>query len=158
MHPRTEQVAAELARAGAGGPVRELAESTRTAAEAAAALGCPVGAIANSLVFFADEEPVLVLTSGAHRVDTAHVAAQLGVSALRRAGAEEVRAVTGQPIGGVSPLGHPQPVRTLVDTALDAFPVVWAAAGTPHAVFPTTAEELRRLCAAQPVTVTAGDS
>jgi prolyl-tRNA editing enzyme YbaK/EbsC (Cys-tRNA(Pro) deacylase) len=109
MHPNATAVAAALALAGATGEVRELADSARTAAQAAAALGCTVGAIANSLVFMADEHPVLILTSGAHRVDTAHVAGQLGVGAVRRATPEQVRAATGQPIGGVAPVGHPRP-------------------------------------------------
>ena len=106
----------------------------------------------------ADGEPVLILTSGGHRVDTAYVAGQLGVGALRRATPEQVRAATGQPIGGVAPVGHPSPVRTLVDTALAAYPVVWAAGGTPHTVFPTSYGELLRICSAQPITVTADES
>jgi len=153
MHPNTAAVADALARAGALGEVRELADSARTAAEAAAALGCTVGAIANSLIFLADDAPVLILTSGAHRVDTAHVARQLGVERLRRATPEQVRAATGQPIGGVAPVGHPQPVRTLLDTALAAYPVIWAAGGTPHTVFPTTYDELLRISVAQPISV-----
>ncbi|AEW93014.1 MULTISPECIES: YbaK/EbsC family protein [Streptomycetaceae] len=139
---RSRQVADALAAAGATGAVRELADSARTAAEAAQALGCEVGAIANSLVFIADDEPVLVLTSGRHRVDTAALAARLGHDVLRRATAQEVRDATGQAIGGVAPVGHPQPLRTVVDEALADYPRVWAAAGTPHTVFPTTAAEL----------------
>lgn len=158
MHPNATAVAAALARAGASGEVRELAESARTAAEAASALDCDVAAIANSLVFMADDEPVLILTSGAHRVDTGHVAGQLGVGVVRRATPEQVRAATGQPIGGVAPVGHPSPVRTLVDSVLAAYPVVWAAAGTPHTVFPTSYPELLRICAAQPITVTSSDA
>ena len=113
-----------------------------TAAAAAAALGVEVGAIANSLVFDADGEPLLVLTSGAHRVDTGKVAALLGVGRVRRASPEFVRAATGQVIGGVAPVGHPAPLRTLVDRALAGFPEVWAAGGIPHAVFPSTCAEL----------------
>lgn len=153
MHPNTAKVAAALTRSGAQGPIRELEESTRTAADAAAALGCPVGAIANSLVFVADSEPILVLTSGAHRVDTDHLAELLGVGQVRRATAAEVRTATGQPIGGVSPVGHDEPLRTLIDTALEAFPVVWAAAGTPRTVFSTSFLELTRICPGEPVTV-----
>ena len=153
MHPNTTAVAAALAEVGAGGEVRELTESARTAADAAAALGCDIGAIANSLVFMADEQPVLILTSGSHRVDTGYVAGQLGVGALRRANPDQVRAATGQPIGGVAPVGHPRPVRTLVDTALSGYPEVWAAGGTPHTVFPTSYPELLRICSAQPITV-----
>ncbi|WP_432487216.1 YbaK/EbsC family protein [Kineococcus sp. SYSU DK018] len=153
MHRNTAAVAAALRAAGCAGEVRELSVPARTAAEAAEALSCPVGAIASSLVFLADGEPVLVLTSGAHRVDTAHTAAQLGVADLTRPGAAEVRAATGQPIGGVAPVGHPAPLRTVVDVALAGFDVVWAAAGTPHAVFPTTFTELLRICDAEPVAV-----
>ena len=138
-------VVSALRAAGARGEVRVLDESARTAAEAAAALGCDVGAIANSLVFTADSEPLLVLTSGAHRVDTAAVAALLGVQQVRRADPETVRSATGQVIGGVAPVGHPAPLRTLVDTALQAHDVVWAAAGHAHAVFPTSYDELLRL-------------
>ena len=142
MHPSVSNVVAALRQRGAGGEVRVLDASARTAAEAAAALGCDVGAIANSLLFTADDEPLLVLTSGAHRVDTAAVAAVLGVQRVRRADPDTVRAATGQVIGGVAPVGHPAPLRTLVDTALAAHDVVWAAAGHAHAVFPTTYDEL----------------
>src|SRR5215510_8573737 len=101
--------------AGGGGDVVILPDSVHTAALAAEALGCEVGAIANSLLFDADGSPVLILTSGAHRVDTAKVAGEIGVQELRRAKPEFVRAHTGQVIGGVSPIGHPAPVPTYVD-------------------------------------------
>ena len=91
-----------------------------------------------------------MLTSGAHRVDTAKVAALLGVGALRRATPEFVRAATGQAIGGVAPVGHPAPLRTLVDVALAGHEVVWAAGGVPHVVFPTTYEELLRITGGDP--------
>src|SRR3954452_20306777 len=120
MHPNTANVAARLRELGATGEVRELPEAAPTAATAAAQLGCEVGAIANSLIFAADGEPLLVLTSGAHRVDTAKVAAQIGAAKVKRADPEFVRASTGQPIGGVAPVGHPRPVRTLVDKWLAA--------------------------------------
>lgn len=155
MHPNAMTVSRALAAAGAQGQVRELADAVRTAKDAAAALGCDPAAIANSLIFMADEQPVLVLTSGGHKVDTAHVAGVLGVRKLRRATPEQVRAATGQPIGGVAPVGHPQPVRTLVDVALQPCPKVWAAGGTPHTVFPTTYEELLRITGGEPVAVTA---
>lgn len=145
MHPKVLAVVAALRERGATGEVRVLDESARTAAQAAAALGVEVGAIASSLVFTADGEPVLVLTSGAHRVDTAVVAAVLGATSVRKADADTVRAATGQVIGGVAPLGHPAPLTTLVDSALAAYDVVWAAAGHAHAVFPTTYDELLRL-------------
>ena len=116
-----------------------------TAALAAAALSVEVGQIANSLIFDADGAPLLVLTSGAHRVDTAKVAELLGMQSVKRATPDFVREHTGQPIGGVAPLGHPKPVPTLVDVALGAFPVIWAAGGIPHAVFPTTFQEFVRI-------------
>ena len=147
------KVADALAAAGAGGQVRRLPEAATTAAAAAAQLGVEVGAIANSLVFDADGEPLLVLTSGAHRVDTARVAALVGVGALRRATPEFVREATGQPIGGVAPVGHPRPLRTLVDTDLDRYDRVWAAAGIPHTVFPTTYGELLRITGGTPAEV-----
>lgn len=130
---------------GASGEVVVLPESVHTAALAAAALGCEVGAIANSLLFDADGSPVLVLTSGAHRVDTAKVAATIGVSSLRRASPDFVRTHTGQVIGGVSPIGHPAPVPTYLDPWLRRHEVVWAAAGHPAAVFATTYDELAGL-------------
>jgi prolyl-tRNA editing enzyme YbaK/EbsC (Cys-tRNA(Pro) deacylase) len=142
MHKGTGAVAAALAVLAPGVEIRELSASTRTAADAAAALGCALGAIANSLVFMAGDQPVLILTSGAHRVDTELVATAIGAPSLRQATPDEVRAATGQPIGGVAPVGHPAPLRTLIDRALERYPVIWAAAGTPHAVFPTTCAEL----------------
>jgi prolyl-tRNA editing enzyme YbaK/EbsC (Cys-tRNA(Pro) deacylase) len=138
-------VATALRTAGVRGEVRELAASTRTAAEAAAALGCPVEAIANSLVFIADGAPVLVLARGGERVDLDRLARAAGATEVRRATPDEVRAATGQPIGGVAPVGHPARLRTFVDRSLARTPVLWAAAGTPHAVFATTYAELLRL-------------
>lgn len=139
---------AVLADAGAEGRVRILAEAAPTAAAAAALLGVEVGAIANSLVFVtAEGEPVLVMTSGAHRVDVAKAASLFGTAALRRADPEFVHAATGQRIGGVAPVAHPQPLRTLVDEDLQHYPQLWAAGGIPHAVFPTTFDELVRLTA-----------
>ena len=130
-----------------------LDNAVRTAAEAAAALGCEVGAIANSLIFMADRDPVLILTSGGHKVDTAYVAGIIGAARLARASPEQVRAATGQPIGGVAPVGHPQPVRTYVDAALRSYDVIWAAGGIPHAVFPTTFDELVRVTGADIIEV-----
>jgi prolyl-tRNA editing enzyme YbaK/EbsC (Cys-tRNA(Pro) deacylase) len=157
----TDPVIEQLRTSGAKGEVTTLAESARTAALAAAQLGVEVGAIANSLVFAvpnggSDEPPavpLLVLTSGAHRVDTRAVAEALGVARLERADPGFVRAHTGQAIGGVAPVGHPAPIRTLVDTALGRYPVVWAAAGHPHSVFPTTFEELVRITGGTPMAV-----
>ena len=126
-----------------------LPDAVTTAAAAAAALGVEVGQIANSLVFDADGAPLLVLTSGAHRVDTGKVAGLVGVQKVRRASPDFVRAATGQAIGGVAPVGHPAPLRTLVARALAQYGEIWAAGGIPHAVFPTTFAEL--------VTVTGGE-
>jgi prolyl-tRNA editing enzyme YbaK/EbsC (Cys-tRNA(Pro) deacylase) len=145
--------AAVLRDLGVSSEVRELPESAPTAAAAAAQLGCEVGAIANSLVFSADEAPLLVMTSGAHRVDTAQVARLIGVSAVQRADARSVRAWTGQAIGGVGPVGHPAPIRTLVDTWLEKYDVIWAAAGHPHTVFPTSFAELVRITDGTPAEV-----
>lgn len=153
MHPNVERVAQALSAVGGTGKVRELASSARTAALAAEQLGVPVGAIANSLIFDVDGAPLLVLTSGAHRVDTARVARLLGVAQLRRADPDFVRQHTGQPIGGVAPIGHPAPIGTLVDIALTPFPVVWAAAGHPSTVFPTSYAELLQITGGTPAEV-----
>ncbi len=147
MHPSAEHVASELRSLGVEGQVRELPEPAPTAATAAAQLGCEVGAIANSLLFSCDGEPLLILTSGAHRVNTAKVAAELGADKLTRADPDFVYASTGQRIGGVAPVGHPAAIRTLVDTALQGYEVVWAAAGHAHTVFPTSFTELVRITA-----------
>jgi prolyl-tRNA editing enzyme YbaK/EbsC (Cys-tRNA(Pro) deacylase) len=141
-HPNTIRVQEALVAAGVKAKVRILDDSARTAAEAAAALGVGVGQITNSLVFDADGEPLLVLTSGRHRVDTARVAALVGAAKVRRADPDFVREHTGVAIGGVAPVAHPRPLRTLVDIALADYDVVWAAAGHPHAVFSTTFDEL----------------
>ena len=152
-HPNVTAVRDALESAGVTAEIVVLDEAVHTATAAAAALEIEVGQIANSLIFDADGEPLLVLTSGAHRVDTAKVAAGLGIGKLRRATPEFVRAHTGQAIGGVAPLGHPKPVRTLVDTALERYPVIWAAGGIPRAVFPITYPELLRVTAATPADV-----
>ena len=138
---------------GVAGEVRELPEPAPTAATAAAQLGCEVRAIANSLIFSADGAPLLVMTSGAHRVDTTRVATLVGASVVQRADAGSVREWTGQAIGGVAPVGHPAPIRTLVDTWLESCDVVWAAAGHPHAVFPTSFAELIRITGGTPANV-----
>lgn len=134
-------------RAGCAAPasidgMRVLPDAVSTAAAAAGALGVEVGQIANSLVFTADDAPLLVLASGAHRVNVDYLARHIGVSVIARASAAYVREVTGQVIGGVAPVGHPRRLRTVVDTALARYPEVWAAGGVPHAVFPTTYQEL----------------
>ena len=146
----------EHSRLGGTGDVVILPDSAHTAALAAAALGCEVGAIANSLLFDAEGEPVLILTSGAHRVDTAAVAERIGVGRLKRADPEFVRHHTGQVIGGVSPLDHPAPVRTWIDPWLQRHPVIWAAAGHPAAVYSTTYDELVTMTGAVEVDVESG--
>lgn len=156
-HPSITRFRAAHAARGGTGDVVILPDSVHTAALAAEALGCEVGAIANSLLFAAHDgdavRPVLVLTSGAHRVDTAAVAGRIGVERLVRAKPEFVREHTGQVIGGVSPVGHPAPVPTYVDPWLKRHPVVWAAAGHPAAVFSTTYDELLALTGGVPVEV-----
>jgi prolyl-tRNA editing enzyme YbaK/EbsC (Cys-tRNA(Pro) deacylase) len=139
--------------AGGGGRVVILPDSVHTAALAAAALGCEVGAIANSLLFDAAGTPVLILTSGSHRVDTAVTAERIGVPALKRATPEFVREHTGNVIGGVSPLGHPAPVPTYLDIVLRQYAEIWAAAGHPAAVFSTTYDELLAMTGATEVEV-----
>jgi prolyl-tRNA editing enzyme YbaK/EbsC (Cys-tRNA(Pro) deacylase) len=159
LHPNVRAVQDALDAADAtdasGRPaqIRMLPVAVHTAAAAAAVLDVQVGQIANSLVFDADGDPLLVLTSGAHRVDTDRIAATLGVGRVRRATAEFVREHTGQPIGGVAPLGHPKPVRTLVDRALAGYGEIWAAGGVPRAVFPITYAELVRVTDGTPVDV-----
>jgi prolyl-tRNA editing enzyme YbaK/EbsC (Cys-tRNA(Pro) deacylase) len=153
-HPSIAHFRAELARRGGTGEIVTLPDSVHTAVLAAEALGCEVGAIANSLLFEAPGGiPVLVLTSGAHRVDTAKVAGLAGVGSLKRASAEFVRAHTGQVIGGVSPLAHPAPVVTYLDSWLRRHEVVWAAAGHPAAVFSTSYDELLTLTGATAIDV-----
>jgi prolyl-tRNA editing enzyme YbaK/EbsC (Cys-tRNA(Pro) deacylase) len=148
MHPNCEAVNHILETAGLPGRVRMLNEAVTTARAAAQHLGCPVGAVANSLIFCTDGgEPLLIMTSGAHRVDMTKVGDQLGVE-LRRASPDFVRVHTGQPIGGVAPVGHPKPIRTLVDRALADFDQLWAAGGIPDAIFPLTYREL--------ITITSG--
>ncbi|HYJ68890.1 MAG TPA: YbaK/EbsC family protein [Nocardioidaceae bacterium] len=152
-HPQIKAVRAALDAAGATGELRILPGGVRTAQAAADALGCLVGAIANSLVFDADGEPVLILTSGAHRVDTEHVARNYGLPTLGKATPDFVRRHTGQVIGGVAPVGHPAPLRTFVDRWLTQHETVWAAAGHSHAVFATTYDELLELTGGDPVDV-----
>jgi prolyl-tRNA editing enzyme YbaK/EbsC (Cys-tRNA(Pro) deacylase) len=148
-----ERVVSALRDGGVDAEIREFSESTRTAVDAANALGAPVGAIVKSLVFAADGAPVLVLASGDHQVDTAKVAHVLGAAHVGRADADLVRDATGFAIGGVAPVGHPHPLRTVIDAHLATFDVLWAAAGTPRSVFPTTYDELLRLTGATPADI-----
>ncbi|WP_156250373.1 YbaK/EbsC family protein [Pseudactinotalea terrae] len=150
-HTSITRFRAALAEAGGSGEIRILPDSVHTAALAAEALGCQVGAIANSLLFDGGGAPVLILTSGAHRVDTDLVARTTGP--LTRADKDFVRTHTGQVIGGVSPIAHPAPIRTYIDPWLREHPVVWAAAGHPAAVFSTTYDELVRMTSATELTV-----
>ncbi len=152
-HPSIRRFRAEHARRGGAGEIVILPDAVHTAALAAEALGCEVGAIANSLLFDADGAPVLILTSGSHRVDTDKVAADLGIGALKRAKPEFVRQHTGQVIGGVSPIAHPTPVPTYLDSWLQKYDVVWAAAGHPAAVFSTTYDELAAMTGAPTIDV-----
>src|SRR4051794_5923787 len=156
VHPSVDRVVAALRAGGVAAEVREFSDSTRTAVDAAAALDVPVGAIVKSLVFAADGAPVLVLASGDHQVDTTKVAGALGAEHVGRADADLVRAATGFAIGGVAPVGHPQPLRTVIDTHLASFDVIWAAAGTPNTVFGTSYAELARVTDALAVDVAAG--
>ncbi len=136
VHPSTQKVLDAALRLGLAIEVRHFAEGTRTAQEAAQAVGASLGQIAKSMVFLADGKPVLVLTSGPNRVDTAKVARHLDASQVRRASADEVRQATGFAIGGVPPFGHIRSLTVLFDRDLLQFETVWGAAGTPNAVFP----------------------
>lgn len=165
LHANARVVQESLDRAGATWAVRELTGRAGTAAEAAALLGVQTGQIASSLLFEAVDDPsadpasgkpVLVMTSGAHRADPGKVAAAVGVAHIRRPDADFVRRHTGQPIGGVAPVGHPVPLTTIVDVALGQYDVVWAAGGHPHFVFPTTYDELLSLTGGTPAVVAAG--
>lgn len=131
-----ERVQSALDGYGLGIKVVRLPDSTRTAPEAAKAVGCEVGAIAKSLLFMAGDEPLLVICSGDRRVDTERVAALVGAPSIAMASAEQVRRVTGYAIGGVPPVGLATPVRTLMDNGLLRWPVVYAAAGAHDALFP----------------------
>src|SRR5690349_978828 len=155
-HPSISKFEAALREAGlhvAADGIRILDDEVRTAAAAAQALGVPVGAIANSLMFRAGDTPLLALTSGAHRASPTRLAELVGVPKVAMADPEFVKAHTGQSIGGVAPVGHPRPIRPPVDRDLESYPVLWAAAGHPKAVFPTTFAELVALTGGVPANV-----
>ena len=154
MHPQASKVQNALIAAGCQSSVRELPDSTRTALEAAQACGCEVGQIVKSLIFVLDPPgtPVLVLASGTNRVAEAALGARLE-GKLRKASAELVQQATGFVIGGVPPLGHAAPLPTYLDEDLLRYAVVWAAAGTPHAVFPIDPGELARITGAVIVSI-----
>ena len=142
--PAVDRVRAVLAGLGLAAEIREFPASTRTAQDAARAVGASVGQIVKSLVFAADGRPILVLASGANRVDVGKVARLAGASHVEKASAEMTREATGYSIGGVPPVGHLTPLPVYIDETLVRHPVVFAAAGTPHAVFAITPADLVR--------------
>ncbi len=154
QNPSVQRVSAKLKELGVGGEVHVLSDSARTAQEAADALGILVGQVASSIVFKLDDDsPLLVITSGRHRVDTKIVAKKLGVAKLHRVDAYYVKEKSGFSIGGVSPVGWINPATILIDEALNDYEVVWAAAGHPHSVYPTTFAELLECTGAKPMVV-----
>ena len=149
-HPGIQRVREAAARKGVTLDIRVFDESTHTAEEAAAAVGAEIGQIVKSLVFVApaddgEIEPILCLVSGPNRVDLARLAAITGAADIRRATAREANELTGFTIGGIPPIGHSRPIRVVMDPDLGRFPEVWAAAGTPTAVFPVSPATLRTL-------------
>ncbi|HYU80601.1 MAG TPA: YbaK/EbsC family protein [Vicinamibacterales bacterium] len=153
MHTNAQRVQTALRAQGSSAQVVHMPDSTRTAAEAAAALGTTVGQIVKSLVFIADDGPVLVLTSGSERVSLEKLRAIVGGSVMR-ADADTVKRLTGYAIGGVPPLAHSTPARVLMDPHLHTFDIVWAAAGTPHDVFGIAPADLQKVAAAEVADVT----
>ena len=154
QNPSVQRVSARLKELGVSGEVHVLSDSARTAQEAADALGILVGQVASSIVFKLDDEsPLLVITSGRHRVDTKLVAEKLGVAKLHRVDADYVKEKSGFSIGGVSPVGWVSQASILIDEALNDYDVVWAAAGHPHSVYPTTFAELLDCTGAKPMVV-----
>ncbi|POH73377.1 YbaK/EbsC family protein [Arthrobacter glacialis] len=141
-NPVVENVRAALAAAGLADTVIVVPDSVATAAAAAAVLGCDVGAIANSLIFECDGAPLLILASGAAKVDVKLVAREHGLAKISRATADFVLEHAGQPVGGVAPLGHPCPIRTFLDTSLAQYPVLWAGAGSHQAMLSISYEQL----------------
>ncbi|MEO8262151.1 MAG: YbaK/EbsC family protein [Pseudolysinimonas sp.] len=150
--PAVQRFLASIADLGLSPEVREFDESTHTAAEAAAAIGCDVAAIVKSLLFEADDAPLLVLASGPNRVDTAALGGRLGLT-IGKADAAAVKQATGYSIGAVPPLGHLTPLRTLFDETLLDLPLVWAAAGSATAVFAIEPAELARVTHAEIVSI-----
>ncbi len=149
-----KRVITALLEHGCAGQIKVLSDSARTAAEAASALGIEVGQIASSLIFkLPDGSPLLVITSGRHRVDTDLVASNLGIEKLGRVDADYVKEQSGFSIGGVAPVGWVSSATILIDEALNDYDVVWAAAGHPHAVYPTSFAELLTITSAKPMVV-----
>ena len=154
QNPSVQRVSAKLKELGVQGEINVLSDSARTAQEAADALGILVGQVASSIVFKLDDEsPLLVITSGRHRVDTKLVAEKLGVAKLHRVDADYVKEKSGFSIGGVSPVGWVSPATILIDEALNDYEVVWAAAGHPHSVYPTTYAELIKCTGAKSMVI-----
>jgi prolyl-tRNA editing enzyme YbaK/EbsC (Cys-tRNA(Pro) deacylase) len=154
MYPEpVAHVKQALTAAGAEDTVTVFETKVPTAAAAATALGCELAAIANSLVFDLEGTPLLILASGAARVDVRKVAAQLGASKIRRATPDFVLAHTGQEVGGVAPLGHPEKIRTVLDESLAAHPLLWAGAGDHNSMFSISYEDLRRITEAEEMPV-----
>jgi prolyl-tRNA editing enzyme YbaK/EbsC (Cys-tRNA(Pro) deacylase) len=153
VNERNSLVATALANAGVEPKIRILDGDAKTAAAAGEQLGCDVGAIANSLVFECDSEPLLVMASGAARVDTAVLGRALGAAEIRKASPQLVRTATGQVIGGVAPTGHPRRLRTIIDETLSRYPVIWTAAGTADSVMPLTYAQLLAITDGVPMPV-----
>ena len=148
---RVQQALIDL---GVSGQIKVLIDSARTAQEAADGLGIEVGQIASSLIFkLPDHSPLLIITSGRHRVDVDLVARNLGIEKLERVDAAYVKEISGFSIGGVAPIGWISPATIIIDQALNDYEVVWAAAGHPHAVYPTSFKELLQCTDAQPMVV-----
>ncbi|MBW3604220.1 MAG: YbaK/EbsC family protein [Actinobacteria bacterium] len=155
LHRNTRRAVAAAAELGLALDVHQFPQGTRTAQDAAGAIGCPVGAIVKSLVLDSDQGPLMVLTSGDNRVSYGKVEAATERTGVVRCDADTVRAVTSYPVGGVCPFGHPAPLPLLIDRDLLTFDRIWAAAGTPHAVFPITPADLRDATGAQPADIAA---
>jgi prolyl-tRNA editing enzyme YbaK/EbsC (Cys-tRNA(Pro) deacylase) len=155
MHRNAEYVQTVLRSMGHEGTVIEIDRSTRTAADAAQALETSIGQIAKSLVFRAGAEVILVIASGANRVSQEKLGRHLGCT-VERADADMAKQISGFPIGGIPPIGHKIPLRSVIDKNLSQYSEIWAAAGTPHAVFSTTPEELIRITGGEVVDISAG--
>ncbi|WP_422936504.1 YbaK/EbsC family protein [Sinomonas sp. P47F7] len=151
--PAVDRVRRALLAAGLPDTVKTFDDDVPTAVAAAEVLGCEVGAIANSLVFELDGAPLLILASGAARVDTKLVARQLGSGKIKRATPEFVLEHTGQRVGGVAPVGHPEPVRTLIDVHLRGYPLLWAGAGDHQSMLSISYADLARVTGAEPLEV-----
>lgn len=151
MKPATERFVAAATNRGVEIDVRHWPEGTRTAADAADAVGCEVAQIVKSLVLMADDQPVVALTSGANRVDTRRLATALDAADVRMADADEAREATGYAIGGTPPFGYPEPLPTIIDADLLGHDEVWAAAGTPDSTFPIVPQVLAAAAEARSV-------